>query len=237
MCELVQLCSSVRIENASSVSEVDWTSCKETLPKNMTVTNLAFEELYWESKSCCSGNLTIKYRTGRGSIAVHSTQSNEPRSNTVYEGRETGTPLTTKTTRNRLRKEMEFSLLVICSYVNGCGLCSSLTIENASSVSEVDWTNCNDTRLYNMTVTNSIFEELYWELKSCCSGSLTIKYRSGRGSIAVHSTQSNEARSNTVFEGLETGTPLTTKTTRNRLRKSMASNSRITIATCIKVLS
>ena len=52
----------------------------------------------------------------------------------------------------------------------------------------------------------------------------------GRGSIAVHSTQSNEARSNTVFEGLETGTPLTTKRTRNRLRKGMASNSRITIA-------
>ena len=52
----------------------------------------------------------------------------------------------------------------------------------------------------------------------------------GRGSIAVHSTQSNEARPNTVFEGLETGTPLTTTTTRNRLRKGMASNSRITIA-------
>lgn len=52
----------------------------------------------------------------------------------------------------------------------------------------------------------------------------------GRGSIAVHSTQSNEARSNTVFEGFETGTPLNTTTTRNRLRKGMASNSRITIA-------
>ena len=74
--------------------------------------------------------------------------------------------------------EMEFGLLVICSYVNWCGLCSSVTIENASSVSEVDWTNCNDTRPYNMTVTNS-FEELHWELKSCCSGSLRIKYRSG----------------------------------------------------------
>ena len=52
----------------------------------------------------------------------------------------------------------------------------------------------------------------------------------GRGSIAVHSTQSNEARSNTLFEGRETGTPLTIKQTRNRLRKGMASNSRITIA-------
>ena len=52
----------------------------------------------------------------------------------------------------------------------------------------------------------------------------------GRSSIAVHSTQSNEARSNTVFEGFETGTPLNTTTTRNRLRKGMASNSRITIA-------
>ena len=75
--------------------------------------------------------------------------------------------------------EMEFSLIVICSYANWCRLCSSVTIENASSVSEVDWTNCNDTRPYNMTVTNSVFGELYWELKSCCSGSLTIKYRSG----------------------------------------------------------
>ena len=67
ICSYVNWCklySSVRIENASSVSEVDWTSCKETLPKNTTVINSAFEELYWESKSCCSGNLTIKYRTG-----------------------------------------------------------------------------------------------------------------------------------------------------------------------------
>ena len=47
---------------------------------------------------------------------------------------------------------------------------------------------------------------------------------------SLHFTQTNEVRSNTVFEGLETGIPLTTKQTRNRLRKSMASNSRITIA-------
>lgn len=75
--------------------------------------------------------------------------------------------------------EMEFGLLRICSYANWCGLCSSVTIENASSVSEVDWTNCNDTRPYNMTVINSAFEELHWESKSCCSGSLTIKYQTG----------------------------------------------------------
>nr|XP_022335682.1 uncharacterized protein LOC111132198 [Crassostrea virginica] len=183
------LCSSVRIENASSVSEVDWTNCNETRPNNMTVINSAFGELYWESKSCCSGNLTIKYRTGRGSIAVHSTQSNEPRSNTVYEGRETGTPLTIKQTRNRLRKEMEFGLLRICSYANWCGLCSSVTIENASSVSEVDCTNCNDTRPYNMTVINLAFEELHWESKSCCSGSLTIKYQTRRVSCLFYSNQ------------------------------------------------
>ncbi|XP_078337900.1 uncharacterized protein LOC144626780 [Crassostrea virginica] len=115
---------------------------------------------------------------------------------------------------------MEFGLLVICSYVNWCGLCSSVTIENASSVSEVDWTNCNDTRPYNMTVTNS-FEELYWELKSCCSGSLTIKYRSG--STAAHFTQTNEARRAIVCEGLE-------KSTRYRLRKDEDSDSNITIA-------
>ena len=45
------------------------------------------------------------------------------------------------------------------------------------------------------------------------------------------STQIDEAHPDTVFEGLETR--LTTKTTRNRLRKGMTSNSRITIATCI----
>ncbi|XP_078338549.1 uncharacterized protein LOC144626943 [Crassostrea virginica] len=132
--------------------------------------------------------------------------------------------------------EMEFSLIAICSYANWCGLCSSITIENASSVSEVDWTNCNETRLYNMTVTNSFFGELYLELKSCCSGSLTIKYRSGRVSTAVHSTQVNEAHPDTFSEGLGTGTPLT-RTTRNRLRKGMASNSRIKFAKCTIVLS
>ena len=67
--------------------------------------------------------------------------------------------------------EMEFSLLVICSYLQ----CSVVTIGNASSVSWMNWTNSNVTRSYNMAVTNS-FEELYREPKSCCSGSLTIKY-------------------------------------------------------------
>ena len=80
---------------------------------------------------------------------------------------------------------MEFSLLMFCSYLNGCRLCSSVTVENASSVSAVDWTNCNDTRPYNMTVTNSAFEELYWESKSCCLGSLTIKYRTGGIDILI----------------------------------------------------
>ncbi|XP_022345547.2 uncharacterized protein LOC111138052 [Crassostrea virginica] len=72
---------------------------------------------------------------------------------------------------------MDLVQFMICSYVNWCGLCSSVRIENASSVSEVDWINCNDTRPYNMTVTNLAFEELYWDSKSCCSGSLRIKYR------------------------------------------------------------
>ena len=75
--------------------------------------------------------------------------------------------------------QMDSTHLMICSYVNWCGLCSSVRIENASSVSEVDWTNCSETRPYNMTVTNSAYEELYWESKSCCSGNLTIKYRTG----------------------------------------------------------
>ena len=56
-----------------------------------------------------------------------------------------------------------------------------------------------------------------------------------KDSTAVHSTQIKEAHLHTVFEGLETGTSLATKTTRNRLRKGMRSYSRITIATCIIV--
>ena len=62
-------------------------------------------------------------------------------------------------------------------------------------------------------------------------------YFLGRVSTAVHSTQINEAHSDTFSEGLETRTPLTTRTTRNRLRKGMASNSRIKFAKCIIVLS
>ena len=58
-----------------------------------------------------------------------------------------------------------------------------------------------------------------------------------KGSTAVHSTQINEAHPDTFSEGLETRTPLTTMTTRNRLRKGMASNSRIKFAKCIIVLS
>ena len=58
-----------------------------------------------------------------------------------------------------------------------------------------------------------------------------------KGSTAVHSTQINEAHPDTFSEGLETRTPLTTRTTRNRLRKGMASNSRIKFAKCIIVLS
>ena len=59
----------------------------------------------------------------------------------------------------------------------------------------------------------------------------------GRVSTAVHSTQVNEAHPDTFSEGLETGTPLTTRTTRNRLRKGMASNSRIRFAKGTIVLS
>lgn len=62
----------------------------------------------------------------------------------------------------------------------------------------------------------------------------------GTGSTAAHSTQTNEAYSDTVFEGLETGTPQTTKTTRNRFTKDNNSYSNITVAiivlSCLFVL-
>ena len=62
----------------------------------------------------------------------------------------------------------------------------------------------------------------------------------GTGSTAAHSSQTNEAYSDTVFEGLETGTPQTTKTTRNRFTKDNNSYSNITVAiivlSCLFVL-
>ena len=87
--------------------------------------------------------------------------------------------------------EMKFNLFVICSYFNECRQCSDVTLGNASSVSVVDRTNCNETRLYNMAVTNS-FEELYRESKNCCLGRLTIKYRTGEVDKVIYYISKNE---------------------------------------------
>ena len=84
----------------------------------------------------------------------------------------------------------------------------------------------SDKRLFHWIESDKVL--IYTNLCSCYYVIL-VEYLE-RGSTVVHFTQTNEVRSNTVFEGLETGIPLTTKQTRNRLRKSMASNSRITIA-------
>ena len=62
----------------------------------------------------------------------------------------------------------------------------------------------------------------------------------GTGSTVAFSTQTNQAHSDTVFEGLETGTPQITKTTSNRFTKDNNSYSNITVAiivlSCLFVL-
>ncbi|XP_056021048.1 uncharacterized protein LOC130054654 [Ostrea edulis] len=67
--------------------------------------------------------------------------------------------------------------VLLCTYPNGCSACSKITIDNASIiVTRVDWTQCVDTREYNMTVKNPANSVLYQNSTSCCKGNITIYF-------------------------------------------------------------
>lgn len=67
--------------------------------------------------------------------------------------------------------------VLLCTYPNGCSVCSKITIDNASIiVTGVDWTQCVDTREYKMTVKNSANSVIYQNSTSCCKGNITIYF-------------------------------------------------------------
>jgi hypothetical protein len=66
--------------------------------------------------------------------------------------------------------------VLLCTYPNGCGVCSKVTIDTAIKVLDVNWTHCVDKRDIPMTVKNSTNSELYQNHTSCCKGNITIHY-------------------------------------------------------------
>ncbi|XP_056021036.1 uncharacterized protein LOC130054652 isoform X2 [Ostrea edulis] len=83
--------------------------------------------------------------------------------------------------------------VLLCTYPNGCSVCSKITLDNASIiVTGVDWTQCVDTREYNMIVKNSANNVLYQNSTSCCKGNITIYFDVDGSKMAAEETTSSK---------------------------------------------